>query len=1095
MMQKYCKNYQQMGKNPFAVFPWNEDFLYAIQDLVDMFVEEQHISMQDIVLVFPNARPKRYLTARYKARAKREKKAGILPQIYTNTEFYTLCLHHFERGLPLFSEQEPLDRYAKLFEIVKTVLQKKKYSHFSSSMEVQPENGQAEDEEALQLAKFYPWAQSLDTLFEECFNQLVLPQNIQYADEVSLFAQSLLKDIEEIFAGYVASMQKKAQTTPAYSLFRTARYVQAYAQYQEGKKPDLEIFSQYKEKDYTAYFADFMPYLLQGKRIIFAGFVGLSKAEEVILKYFWEQGACICFDTDSRLVTDIRSLHYSCTEHKKWLEKWQAEAVLLGSHKKKDKPQISFYPAYDFHSQLTAMKDTISPYLETMQERDDYCAVVLPNSSLLMPVLHELPNKNINISVGYPLQRTLLWQFITHIMNLQLNKKELGENHYQYQVADLLALFEHPFTKMLLSPGKSAEKSLEQEITEHGQAEEKEDLLCTKDNFSTWRKVLYYAQKNLAQKGYFVDFENFVTDELFDIDENAKYYDLSSEKLGNFVENFFRLTVFAWEHCTTLQEVGERLNDLMDFLIEYGESVWNRFPLDKEGLVRFFQNTIPTLVQNGLARHAFPLKTLYAILEQCMMAERVPFEADPLTGLQVLGMLETRLLSFKNVFILDCVENVLPPVHSEDPLMPDSLRALFGLPDRHSRDMLIAHMFYRLIHSAENVYCYWQEGVQSSEIQSSKSIRSRFMEELIWEKEQEELAAGKGKKLKEVEKNILHAVSCTPHAPDRRKKRSIHITDTIFSALEKKAEAGFSTDAFKTYLQCPVRFYYQYLAKISAPEKQELGDNFSLFGTKMHEFLKEQYAKQQRINHDEKFAKQFMQDFHQKFNKNNWQDYFSADSYFMFQEAGEFFLKKYLDEMPSEVEIVALEHKFSHVLSHKEFHSPILLKGIADRIDKRGDTYCIVDYKTSSNNKKQISLWKNEPLLEELSAMNTAWQSENAAACFEKLAMHMEDIQLPFYLYLFAKDKKFLAHNNIAENAPLNASWIFLSEREKNCEMALIDEAYAGSEEKMWDMLYKVREEYMDIVLDFILNHMAKEKEWMYKEGKYCGYCPFAAYC
>lgn len=1085
-MHTYCKNYKQNEKNPFAVIPWSEDFLYAIQELVDMFAKEQHISMQDIVLVFPNARPKRYLTARYKARAKREKKAGILPQMYTNTEFYTLCLHHFERGLPLFSEQEPLDRYAKLFEIVKAVLQKKKYSHFSTSMEVQGDRGQTEDKEALQLAKFYPWAQSLDTLFEECFNQLVLPHNIQYADEVSLFAQSLLKDIEEIFADYVASMQEKAQTTPAYSLFRTANYVQAYTQYQEGKKPDLEFFRQYTKKEYAAYFADFMPYLLQGKRIIFAGFVSLSSAEEVILKYFWQQGACICLDTDSRLVTDRNSLHYSCADHKKWLEKWQAQAVLLVDTKKEKMPEISFYPAYDFHSQLTAMKETIRPYLQTMQERDDYCAVVLPNSSLLMPVLHELLNKNINISVGYPLQRTLLWQFLVHIFNLQFNKKELGENQYQYQVTDLLALFEHPFTKMLLSPGKSME-----ERQEHGKSEQEKQGLCTKDNFATWRKVLYYAQKHLAEKGYFVDFENFVTDEIFDIDENANYYDLSSEKMGNFVEDFFGLTVFVWENITTLQDVGERLNALTDFFIEYGESVWNRFPLDKEALVRFFQNTIPTLMQNGLAKHAFPLKTLYAILEQCIMAERVPFEADPLTGLQVLGMLETRLLSFKNVFILDCVESVLPAVHGDDPLMPDSLRTLFGLPDRHSREVLAAHMFYRLIHSAEHVYCFWQEGVQSSEIQSSKSMRSRFIEELIWEKEK--CVAAKGKKLKEIA--IVQPVTCTPYAPDRRKKRSIEITDTIFSALEKKAETGFSTEVFKTYLQCPVRFYYQYLAKISAPEKKELGDNFALFGTKMHEFLKEQYGKHRKIKHDDTFKQQFMQDFHQKFNQGNRQECFSADSYFMFQETGEFFLKKYLDEMPYEVEIAALEHKFSHTLSHKAFHSPIHLKGIADRVDKRDGSFFIVDYKTSNNNKKQIPLWNNMPLLDELSAMNTVWQNEKASVCLEKLAMNMEDIQLPFYLYLFAKDKTFLEENSIAENAAINASWIFLSEREQKCEMSLIDEAYAGSEENMWDMLYKVRTEYMDIVLNFILNHMANEKVWKCKEGKYCGYCPFAAYC
>lgn len=1071
-MREYCKQYKMNGKNPFAVIPWNEDFLYKIQEVVDMFVEEQHIAMQDIVLVFPNVRPKRYLTARYKARAKKEKKAGILPQIYTNTEFYTLCLHHFERGLPLFSELEPLDRYANLFEIVKNILQKKKYSHFSASMEIQAEQGQEDDDEALQLAKFYPWAQSLDKLFEECFAELVLPQNIQYADEVSAFAQSLLEDIEEIFAAYVQSMQEKTQTTPAYSLFRTAQYVRAYEEYREGAAPDKKIFSS-AIKDYAAYFAEFMPYLLQGKCIIFAGFVGASKAEQVILKYFWKQGACICLNTDSRLVTDINALHYSCTDHKKWLLDWQVQAVLL-SNKKQRKPQISFLPAYDFHSQLTFLKEDIRPYLETMQDRDDYCAVVLPNSSLLMPVLHELPNKNINISVGYPLQRTLLWQFIVHIFNLQLNKKE--EN--TYCSADILALLQHPFTKMLLNPSSGAEEKGKQ-------------ALCTKDNFVAWRKVLYYAEKFLAEKGVYVDFAAFVTDEIFNVDENIKYYELTAE-MEDFVEDFFKLTVFAWNGVKTLQNIGKQLTILMHFLIEYGESVWNRFPLDKEGLVRFLQNTLPALMQNDLAQNVFPIKTLYSIVEQCIMAERVPFEAAPLTGLQVLGMLETRLLSFENVFILDCVESVLPALHTQDALMPDSLRSLFGLPDNHSYDILIAHMFYRLIHSAKNVYCYWQEGVQSSEIQSSKSMRSRFIEELIWEEEKARLAKGEGKHLKDVEKEILRSVPCNPLAPDRRKKRSIP-AETFIPVLEKKAEKGLSASELTCYLQCPVRFYYQYLANISAPAKQELGDNFPLFGTKMHEFLKEQYPINQMIKHDAAFAEQLINAFHQKFNKNAWQDCLAPDSYFMLQEAGDFFLNKYVQSMPEEIKIVALEHKFSYAFSHTALGVPIQLTGVADRVDKRGDSYWIVDYKTSRNNKKPITLWKNEALLDELADMNSAWKEEKAEVCFEKLTAHLEDIQLPFYLYLFAKDKTFQEQNGITEK--INASWIFLSERETTCEVALIDEKYAGSEDAMWEMLSAVRKTNMDIVLNFIFNHMAKEKEWKYKEGKYCGFCPFAAYC
>ena len=102
-MRQYCKKYRQNEQNPFAVVSWQDDFLYKIQEVVDCFIQEQNISMQDIVLVFPNARPKRYLTARYKKSAGQKQQAGILPQIYTSSEFYKYFAK--EKEHPLFSQR------------------------------------------------------------------------------------------------------------------------------------------------------------------------------------------------------------------------------------------------------------------------------------------------------------------------------------------------------------------------------------------------------------------------------------------------------------------------------------------------------------------------------------------------------------------------------------------------------------------------------------------------------------------------------------------------------------------------------------------------------------------------------------------------------------------------------------------------------------------------------------------------------------------------------------------------------------------------------------------------------------------------------
>lgn len=1070
-MRTYCREYRRQGKNPFFIVPWSEDYLERTAGLVRAFVSEKQYAMQDIVLVFPNMRPKRYLTARYKAQAAKEHNALILPQMYANTEFYKLCLQHFERGLPLFSEQEALDRHAALYAIVREIVGKKAESHFSSSFGEETDSG-------LQLAKFLPWASSLDTLFEECFRQLVLPRSIRYADgEVSAFAQSLLEELEEIFGAYVRDMQENLRTTAGYTLFRTAKYIEAYRQFESGGSVDTGLLPFLQTQDLSAYFAEFMPFLLRGKCIIFAGFVQPSKAEECILRYFWEHGACISFYTDPQLARDPQKSHYSCEDHKKWLEAWGADTYLVPSAASSE-PVISFLPAYDVHSQLAVLGEDIKPYLENLQDRDDYCAVVLPEPSLLMPVLHELPNKNINISLGYPLVRTLLWQFAEIIFSLQEHKKAEPQGGYAYAVNDILALLRHPYTKMLLGSAPEQDMSA---------AEETASAQFIRENFQAWRRLLHYAQQRVREKGLFVGLADFVTDELFDLDNEQLPYELS-ENAEQFADDFFARTVFAWENVGTLREMGARISELIDFLIRFGAGVWARFPLDKEGLARFLTNTVPALMQNGMAEQELSQKALFGIARELAAAERVPFEADPLTGLQVLGLLETRLLRFDNVFVLDCTERSLPGVQQQDKLMPDSLRTAFGLPDRQSRERIAAHTFYRLIHGAKNVYCYWQEGVQSSEIQSSKSIRSRFMEELIWERE----------KLCHVRKQdgqILRSVSCSPVAPERRRKLGIAVSAAVFQALQENLRYGLSAKGLNTYLQCPAKYYYAYLAKIRPPEMPEPGNNYLEFGSRLHGVLRRQYRENSRINHGRQEFAALMRDFHAQFSPQNWQECLAADSYFMLQESGPFYLDKYWREQAGKnIEVLALEHEFSSQLTHEAFSYPIKLVGYADRVDKRDGTYWIVDYKTTKKNKKPMTLWKDTDFLCRLAEINKNWDSEKAAACFDVLAEKVQDIQLPYYLYLFARD--FLPQEgHLTRETKINASWIFLSEEKSPCEVALADEKFAGGEKNMWDLLYAVRETHMETVLNFILNHMAKEKIWQCRENKYCSSCPYAEYC
>ena len=1069
-MNNFCQAYQKNKENPFYIVPWDKDYLFEVQKLIENLCDKQEnaISPQDIVLVFPNTRPKRYLTTRYKRLAKEQAKASILPQILTNTEFYKLCLNHYERGKALFKELNPLDRYAKLYEIVQNIFaEKQELSHFFATLSIMNSETRPEDTNFL-MAKFYPWANSLDKLFEECFQHLVLPQNIDYTEgEVAPFASHLLSELHEIYEKYLAFLEEEKGTTTAYDMFKTAEYIKAYEAYQNygSYESSLPYLLELTEQEQEEYFSSFVPYLLQDKIIIFAGFVQLTGAEEYILKHFWKQGAIISLHTDSYLVTNKEKIHYSCNDHKKWVQKWQAE-TFLACEPRRTKPIIHFLSAFDVHSQLKAMNNDLLPYLnQNNEERDDKLAILLPTSALLMPVLHELPKRDINISIGYPIKRTLLWQYIETIFQLQLTKKENENGVILYAWETLIALLHHPYTKMLLSDDT--------------------------ENYLAWRKCLYKLDTQLKNEKAMFSLQNVLDEFIHQLDNGEFDYQVS-DVLEDFIEKFFETLVFAFENIQTLAQASNALQNVLELLIRNGKMVWNRFPLDKEALVRVLQNALPMLLQNSLADEEFPINNLFHILEQLVQEERVPFEADPLTGMQVLGMLESRLLRFDTLFILDMTENNIPGVHMQDPLMPDSLRNVIGLPDSHSFECIMAHTFYRVLNGANEVYCYWQQGVQTSEIQSSKSIRSRFIEELIWEKEKEQQAilAVQEFDILQLENNknvepCIRMLMSKPFAPTRRQKKGVLLTDKAMElCLKDNLPKKISATALDTYLHCPAQFYYKYLAKINVLETVGYGDNPKILGDKIHKVLNKLYEKS--LNKPFEFTEENQELleklFAEEFNKENWEECFSPDSYFMMQKIGLMHLKEYLENAPT-VTPLALEEEYliDFALEENSYAvNSIVLQGITDRIDKRNENeYWIVDYKTGTREICKTAIWENKDFIKKIGDINKnkSWASKEAYSLLEELSLYINKIQLPYYLYLFGKKLE-----EKEQDFNLNASWIFLKERKEEKEVPLLSIKKQKKKEeeqdieKIWEQLKEIRENSMQVILEFLLNHIFHAK-------------------
>ena len=107
-----------------------------------------------------------------------------------------------------------------------------------------------------------------------------------------------------------------------------------------------------------------------------------------------------------------------------------------------------------------------------------------------------------------------------------------------------------------------------------------------------------------------------------------------------------------WERLQSLEELAGALENLCLTLIEHGGELWKHFPIDAECLHRLLHNVIPALANSSISPIRLKRETLFSILREMLRSEHVPFEAEDLADIQLLGLRETRLLHFDNVLIL-----------------------------------------------------------------------------------------------------------------------------------------------------------------------------------------------------------------------------------------------------------------------------------------------------------------------------------------------------------------------------------------------------------------------------------------------------------
>ncbi len=984
-----------------GVVPWTEHFIQAV---VDVLIERCGGDFRKVVVVFPHRRAARYLLARLHA-DKRLPKPLLLPQITSAEEWLAALGARTAKRPPRVLSA--LDRVGLLFSVIsdlrRSLGEKAGPSRF-------PED----------LGRFFPWGLRLADLCDDLFRQNVPAQNlIHVRDQVLPAAAAILENLRTVHEAYRARLEEENLATPG--------LLQAMA------AADLDRVSRF----------------CADASVLVCGSYALSGSEHAVYRRLFDDGALdLLWHADPMLAVNPGRAHFACREQIDWLRRWKVRAEVVsdrppavpkprrGSLLDLDKPEgadaplpdfmasCRFVEGYDLHSQLAVLAET----LENEDAGD--CAVVLPDTGMLMPVLHHLPDKDANISMGYPLARTAVAQLLETIMRLQ--ESRLDETRYYWR--DVIALLRHPYLKMLRL-----------------------------DDAEPLRLMFHAFEETIRGGGRYLD--PFALEAPPPGDDETAPDPEAVDALRNRVLTCCFANFAAVE---TLRGLADALAELAGLLLDAAHcgDIWERHLIDAESLFRLAGAVIPELRDAAIAGERLPRSALFSVLRGLLRKERAAFEADPLTGLQVLGLLETRLMNFKKAFILDVTENNTPGPPPHDPLLPDPLRRLLGLPDGRHRDNVAAYNFHRLLMGAGEAVILYQTGAHGTGVYEEKAVRSRFVEQLLWEVEKR-----RGRLVKPGEPPL--EIVSMPLRPIPRRNPAMPKTPKIRARLEaylatKELSAGF----FDAYLRCPLAFFYKYLSPIRPlDEVREEGDP-AAFGALVHALLEDFFKPYlgRAVRAQDLSARGLEAQYRERLADEPFFAQSPPDQQLALERVGCERLRRFIRNTPPTTP-VRLERKMASSFVH--CGQTLLLQGKADRIDKRGDKTVILDYKTGSVARPPQSFWEDAFFWERLAV----WAGEEDHGLLREVAERCPSVQLPLYMLL---------HAHTSKTPATNAAFVEL--RDRGDEIPLFNEDFPL--EKRAKAILR-----LPVLLGFLVAHMLETPTFAPQPSRLCGWCDVLEVC
>lgn len=405
-------------------------------------------------------------------------------------------------------------------------------------------------------------------------------------------------------------------------------------------------------------------------------------------------------------------------------------------------------------------------------------AIVLPDEHLLVPVLNAIPEaiQHINVTMGYPLAGTPVAALMEYILTLQKNIRYIDRVPVFY-FRDVLPILNHQYV-MAAAP---------EEVSQ-----------LVKDMTAGNRIYVHAVDLNRHE----------LLSILFTPVQNT-------EELSDYLIHVLE----ALNACLR----NNRPNPDDEEMIS--NSTQTTVDIEQEFIFHYFATVNRMKEVMCEAKIEMRLDTYFRLLKRMTDLITIPFEGEPLSGLQVMGVLETRALDFDRLIILSMNEGIFPLKKAANSFIPYNLRRGFGLPTYEHQDSVWAYHFYRLIRRAKQVTLLYDTrttGLQTGEV-------SRFVHQLRYHYQ-----------YPLIDELVVYDVASSAVPPISVQKTAE--VEKLLSNFLSGGPRALSASAINTYLDCPLKFYFSVLEQIQ--EEDEITETVErdVFGSILHKVMEDLYA-------------------------------------------------------------------------------------------------------------------------------------------------------------------------------------------------------------------------------------------------------------